>query len=394
MKDDPKDEMLKDLMQRMMELMMEKERDEHLGYGKNENLPKGFVRSNHRNGYYNRDYTTGLGLLQNLSVPRDRLGEFYPQLLSLMDRRTGKVDDLIVSLYAKGMSTRDITDVVDQIYDHKLSATTVSNLTKAIEVEREAWEKRPLQKKYIAIFIDALHVKVRRVTVDSDAVYLMYGIDESGHREVLGMQVGVAESALVWEQYLEESLKQRGVEQVLLFIMDGLPGLEEAVLRVYPKALTQRCVVHQVRNTLNRVRPRDKAALAEDLRAIYHSQTLEEAKAKLLEAKLKWCRQYPKLFLSWEANLESLMRFLLFPRQLHKILYTTNWLERLNKELRKVVKTKNSFPTEQSVRNLIYLKIKAINDQWENRKIPNFDMCVLDLQKLWEQRYRPSSVTQ
>lgn len=389
-----RDEALKDLMKRMMELMMDKERDEFLGYDKGESLPKGFTRENHRNGRYLRDYLTGLGVLQDLAVPRDRLSQFYPQLLSLMDRRTGKIDDLIVSLYAKGLSTRDITSIVGEIYDKKLSATTVSNLTKAIEDEREAWEKRPLSTRYIAIFIDALYIKVRRGTVETDAIYLMYGITEDGHREVLGLHVGVAESATVWEERLRENLFSRGVKEVLLFVMDGLSGLEEAVLRVYPKALTQRCVVHQIRATLSNVRPRHKAAVAEDLKGIYQSQTLEAARKVLLQVKLKWQKLYPRLFKTWEERLESLMCFLQFPKELQKKIYTTNWLERLNKELRKVVKTKNSFPTEDSVKNLIYLKIKAINDQWETRKIPGFDNCVLELQTMWEVRYPKSSVTQ
>ncbi len=389
---DDKNELLKGLLQQMMEVLMEEERTEFLGYPKGKLSPPGQRQTNVRNGYYQREYTSGLGLMANLSVPRDRLGAFFPQLLDILERRSDKVNDLILLMYAKGMTTRDIMDVINEVYSKKLSAATVSNMTKSIQVEREAWEKRPLSPRYLAIFIDALHIKLRRETVETDAVYLAYGITETGYREVLGMYLGAAESSIAWQQWLSD-LKARGVKEVLLFVMDGLTQLTETVKAVFPQALTQRCVVHQVRQSLTNVRVKHRAEMAEDLKTIYHCQTEAEAKTTLIKLKFKWRRWYPRLFTTWENYLPEFMAFLHFPPLLRKYLYTTNWLERLNKELRKVVKTKNSFPTEEAVRNLLFLKLKDLQDKWESRRLPSFDTCRLEINNLWESRY-PHPVTQ
>lgn len=378
------------LLQRMMEVMMEKERTGFLGYEKG--IPivsSGERRKNHRNGYYERDFLSSLGLLKGLDVPRDRLGEFYPRLLEAMELRSGKMEDLIVALYGKGMSTRDISGVVDVIYGDKISPQTVTNLTQAIEEEREAWEKRPLKKRYTAVFVDAIFVKVRRDTVSTDAVYIIAGIDEQGHKEILGMYLGTTESAVVWEEHLQD-LKDRGVEEVLMFVSDGLTGLKEAINRKFPKALTQRCVVHQVRGTLGKVRNSHKQEMADDLRTIYRIgkvNTIEEARENLRAVKDKWCKSYPSLFSSWEDNLESLMAHLAFPEFLRKYLYTTNWLERINKELRKMTKTKNSFPTEGAVKNILYFKIRDLNMGYEEKRMPGFDKFKPELDELWKGRY-------
>lgn len=387
-----KNEMLKNLLQQMMELMMEEERSSFLGYPQGKSLGKGHRRENLRNGHYQREYVSALGKMEDLSVPRDRLGTFFPQLLDILERRSDKVNDLILAMYAKGMTTRDIMDIIDEIYSKKLSATTVSNMTKTIQVEREAWEKRPLSSRYLAIFIDAIHIKIRRQVVETDSVYLIYGINETGNREVLGMYLGANESSTAWSQWLVD-LKERGVKQVLIFIMDGLSQLSETVKQHFPQCLTQRCVVHQVRQTLTNVRVKHKAEMAEDLKTIYRSKTLTEAQTNLDKLKLKWKQAYPRLLTTWDSYLPEFMAFLHFPPQLHRYLYTTNWLERLNKELRKVVKTKNSFPTEDSVRNLLFLKLKELQDKWESRRLPSIDTCRLEINQLWSERY-PQSVTQ
>lgn len=384
------DDELAKLLQRMMEVMMEKERTGFLGYEKGIPIVRaGKQRENHRNGHYERDFLSSLGLLKGLDVPRDRLGEFYPRLLEAMELRSGKMEDLIVALYSKGMSTRDISSVVGIIYGDKISPQTVTNLTQAIEEEREAWEKRPLKKRYTAIFIDSIFVKIRRDTVSTDAVYMIAGVDGRGEKEILGMYIGTTESAVIWEEHLQD-LKDRGVEEVLMFISDGLTGLKEAINRKFPKALTQHCVVHQVRGTLGKVRNKHKQEMADDLKTIYQIGKVDsatEARENLRAVRDKWQKSYPRLFESWEDNLEDLMAHLAFPQFLRKYLYTTNWLERINKELKKMTKTKNSFPTEQSAKNLLYFKIRELNMTYEEKRMPGFDKFKPDLDALWKKRY-------
>jgi putative transposase len=389
-------EVLKELLQNMLETMMEAERTDHLGYPKGKTSQDGLVRDNHRNGYYPREYLSELGLMTDLKIPRDRLSEFLPKLLGFLERRSPMVNDLALSLYKKGMSQRDIVDVIDEIYDKKLSPMTISTLAKAVTAEREAWEKRKLSKRYMFVFVDAIHVNVRRAgTVENDAIYIVYGITQQGQREVLGMYSGATESATSWEGHLVD-LKKRGVDEVLMFIMDGLTELTATVKKIFPKTLTQRCVVHQIRQTLSNVRIKHKAEIVEDLKTIYQSTTFNEAQNSLNKIKLKWRSIYPRLFNTWENYLPEFMAFLHFPKEIHRYIYTTNWLERLNKEIRKVIKTKNSYPTEESVKNVIFSKLMELQTKWGERRLPNFDKVRLEINKLWDERYpQPSgAVTQ
>jgi len=384
---DTLDDELKKLLKRMMQVMMEKERTSFLGYKKGHPIAsRGQRRDNYRNGYYEREFLSSLGLMEDLKIPRDRLGEFYPRLLEAMELRSGKVEDLIVALYSKGMSTRDISSIIEIIYGDNISAQTVTNLTTAIQEEREAWEKRPLKPRYVAIFIDGFWVKIRRDTVVSDVVYIVGGIDEKGNKEILSMYIGATESAVVWEEHLQD-LKDRGVSEVLEFVSDGLTGLKEAIKRKFPEALTQRCVVHQLRNTMGNVRNKHKEEMAEDLRTIYRVDKLDQAKRNLEAVKDKWRKYYPRLFRSWEEHIEDLMAHLAFPKFLRKYLYTTNWLERVHKELRKMVKTKNSLPTEDSAKNLLYYKIRDLNNKYEEKRIPGFDKYKPELEAMWKKQY-------
>lgn len=371
----------------MLESMMEGERTAFLGYEKYDNTPRPNESGNNRNGYYERDLLTGLGNLVNLSVPRDRFAEFTPELLDKWEQSTKPMDKLILKLYAKGMSTRDITDTIQELYGKTLSPQAVTLITQEIEEERRAWEKRTLQKRYTAIFIDALFVNIRRDTVSKDAVYTVAGIDEEGYRDILGQYVGASESATFWKQVMMD-LKERGVRDVLLFVFDGLTGLTDAVKEVFPHALTQLCVVHQIRNTLSQVRPAHKDAVAADLKRIYTSKTLAVAKQIALEVKVKWQQHYPRLFTGWINKIELLMTFLAFPEYLHIHLYTTNWIERINKEFRKVLKTKNAFPTEDAVRNVLYFKIRDMVRGFERQgRLNGFASYHVDLQLLWEKQF-------
>lgn len=376
-----RDEKIKRMFKLMIEALMEGERTAFLGYEKYDSENK--ETQNSRNGYYQRDLLTGLGNLVGLSVPRDRLGEFASEFIDAYERSTKPMDKLILELYAKGMSTRDINQVIQKLYGKKLSPQAVTEITKEVEEERIAWENRQLKKRYTAIFIDALFVKLRRDRVSSDAVYIVAGVDEAGYRDILGLYIGASESSTFWKQILVD-LKERGVEEVLLFVFDGLTGLENAVKEVFPKSLTQLCLVHQIRQTLSYVRASHKEAVASDLKSIYKSRSLSEAKDKLLKIKAKWHNHYPRLFNRWIDKIEVLMTYLEFPEYLRPHLYSTNWLERLNKEFRKVLKTKNSLPTEDAVRNLIYFKIRDICQKWDNQRLNGFVAYQAELQVLWE----------
>lgn len=368
----------------MMESLMEGERDAFLGYKKYDTGTKDTANS--RNGYYDRDLLTGLGNLASLSVPRDRLGEFASEFIRTYEGSTKPMDKLILKLYAKGLSTRDITDTIRELYGKDLSPQAVTLITQEVEDERNAWHKRRLGSRYTVLIIDALFVKIRRDTVSSDAVYTVSGVTHEGKREILGQYVGTSESSTFWKSILQD-IKSRGVAEVLLFVFDGLTGLKEVVNEVYPHALTQHCVVHQIRGTLAKVRPTHKEQIASDLRTIYQSKTPHEAKAQILELKKKWVTQYPHLFDSWLDKFDSLTTFMQFPEYLRSHLYSTNWLERMNKEFRKVLKTKNSFPTESSVLTVLYLKIKDLSKNWDTQSVNGFLAYQLDLQVLWERQY-------
>lgn len=380
-----RDENIKRMFKLMLESMMEGERTDFLGYAKH--CFEGYGTDNSRNGFYERDLLTGMGNLENLKIPRDRLGDFSPELIDKWERSARPMDLLILKLYAKGMSTRDINDVIREIYGKDLSPQAVTNITQEIEVERTAWEKRPLKKKYIAVFIDALFAKIRRDTVAADAVYTAAAIDENGNRDILGQYVGTSESATFWKETVLADLKQRGVEEVLIFIFDGLTGLVPAVNEIFPKTLTQLCIIHQVRSTLSNVRQNHKQAIADDLKTVYKSKSKSEAKDKILSLKIKWRTEYPRLFNSWIDKIELLMNFLEFPEYLRPHLYSTNWIERLNKEFRKLLKTKNSMPTENSVRNLLYFKIKDMSKKWDTQRLNGFVAYQADINILWEKFY-------
>ena len=379
-----KDETIKRMFKLMLESMMEGERTAFLGYGKHD--WQGYGSGNSRNGSYYRDLLTGMGNLEDLNIPRDRLSEFTLELIDKWERSLKPMDSLVLKLYSKGMSTRDVEDVISDIYGKDISPQSVTNITKEIEEERVAWERRGLKKRYTVIFIDALFTKIRRDRVSSDAVYTVAAIDTDGYRDILGQYIGASESAMFWKEALKD-LKDRGVEEVLLFVFDGLSGLEGVVKEVFPISKTQLCVVHQIRNTLSNVRPNHKGEVVVDLRSIYKARSVSEAKDKLLKLKTKWNNQYPRLFNSWVDKIEVLLTFLEFPEYLRSHLYSTNWLERLNKEFRKVLKNKNSMPTETSVRNLLYLKLRDLTKRYDSQKLNGFEAFQIDLNILWERNY-------
>lgn len=372
--------LLRDMLQAMMQVLMNAERAAFLADEHSQG------EANHANGFYQRGLETVFGKIPELKVPRDRHTRFKPALLEPYQRRMSGVDEMIVGLYSRGMSDRDIQAVLRETYGAEISPTTISAVTQGAQEERQRWQSRPLKPRWVALYVDALVVKLRRHTVENEAVYLVIGVDEQGYREVLGLYLGGNESSSVWEEYFHD-LRQRGVHEVLVGVMDGLAGIEEAFHRVFPRADCQRCFVHQERRTLLKARHQDKTEIAADLKRIRQSESFEEGTGRLKEFAEKWRWTYPSLMASWRDNAESLLTFLHYPGSIRQYLYTTNWIERLNKELRKVVKTKNSFPTEDSVLNLLYLKIMTLTSRFGERRVLGFDEAYHELQERFKSRY-------
>jgi putative transposase len=262
---------------------------------------------------------------------------------------------------------------------------TQLNITDVAIEEINKWRQRPLKKRYSVLFIDAMSVKLRRDTVANDSVYFILGIDEEGYREVLDFYIGTTESSYVWEEVFR-SLKQRGATEVLLGVMDGLPGLEDAFNKVFSKADVQRCVVHKVRNTIRKVRKKDLPQLLEDLKSVYESVTKDQAMNMLDEFSTKWGKIYPKVVDSWN-NTSSLFTYYDYPQAIRKAIYTTNWIERFNKEARRLTKTKNSFPNEDALSKILYFKIIQSNSKWSTRKMKGFVQAHDELQELFLKKY-------
>lgn len=377
------EEFLLSMIKDMMETLMKAELTELLKYEKYS--PEGHNSGNSRNGFYKRSYETKYGKIENLNIPRDRNDEFQQQLIPPYKRRDGWLEDMIMQLYANGVSTRDVGSIIEKLYGNSYSPTTISNITDVAIEEINKWRQRKLNKRYSVLFIDAMSVKLRRDTVANDSVYFILGIDEEGYREVLDFYIGTTESSYVWEEILY-SLKERGATDVLLSVMDGLPGLEEAFNKVYPKADVQSCVVHKVRNTIRKVRKKDLSEILQDLKSVYESPTKDQAMIMLDEFSTKWGKLYPKVVDSWNNN-SSLFTYYSYPLAIRKAIYTTNWIERFNKEARRLTKIKNSFPTEDSLSKIIYFKVIDCNSKWSTRKMKGFAQAHEELQNMFLEKY-------
>jgi len=378
------DDMINDLIKNFIEKLLKGELTEFLNYDKYDSAGKN--SGNSRNGNYSRNFQTKYGVIENLEVPRDRNNDFQTALFEPYKRRDDWLEQTVIQMYARGLSTRDIANLIEQMYGQKYSATSVSNLTDIAVKEIEQWKNRPLEKRYSVLFIDALSIKIRREHVGNESAYIIIGINEEGYREILDFYIGVTESATLWEEVLM-NLKSRGVEQVLLGVMDGLPGLTDAFLKVYPKADVQRCVVHKVRNTLHKVKKKHTDEIVTDLKKIYKAPSREYAEQALNDLSLKWDKIYPHLAQSWFEDKDELFAFYKYPDSIQKSIYTTNWIERANKEIRKRLKTMNSLPNEKAAEKILYLKILDYNSKWSERRLKGFLAARDRLIQLFEERY-------
>jgi len=347
-----------------LEQMLEAELSEHLGYEPYE--AKGRNSGNNRNGKYTKKVRSSEGET-TIQVPRDRNGDFEPQLVKRYTANTNELEDKIIGMYAKGMTVRDIQGTLQELYGIDVSPTTLSAITDKVWELVESWQSRPLASLYAIIYLDAIHIKMRREgKVENTAVYVVLGVDVEGHRDVLGHWVGDgAESANFWLSVITD-LQSRGVKDILIACMDGLTGFKEAVLAVFPQTDIQRCIIHQIRNSLKYISWKDKKAFIVDLKAIYQAPTREAAEGNLRKLKEIWNSQYAVAIRSWDNNWEDLATFFDYPASIRRMIYTTNTVEGYNRQLRKVTKSRGSFPTGEAVRKLLFLANRDIIKKWTN----------------------------
>ena len=347
-----------------LEQMLEAELSEHLGYEPYE--AKGRNSGNNRNGKYTKKVRSSEGET-TIQVPRDRNGDFEPQLVKRYAANTNELEDKIIGMYAKGMTVRDIQGTLQELYGIDVSPTTLSAITDKVWELVESWQSRPLASLYVIIYLDAIHIKMRREgKVENTAVYVVLGVDLEGHRDVLGHWVGYgSESANFWLSVITD-LQSRGVKDILIACMDGLTGFKEAVLAVFPKTEIQRCIIHQIRNSLKYISWKDKKAFMVDLKAVYQAPTREAAEGNLRKLKEIWNGQYAVAIRSWDNNWEDLATFFDYPAAIRRMIYTTNTVEGYNRQLRKVTKSRGSFPTGEAVRKLLFLANRDIIKKWTN----------------------------
>jgi len=355
---------LKDSFKDILQEMLEAEMDVHLGYSKGEKPPTN--SDNTRNGYSSKTVRSELGPVE-INVPRDRKGEYNPKIVPKYSRDVSGIEEKVISLYAKGMSTRDIHEQIKELYGVEVSAELVSKITERIVPEIKEWQNRPLEKVYPFIFMDAIHYKVRdEGQVNKRAAYVVVGIDLEGYKDILGIWIGDNESTKFWLGVLND-LRNRGVEDVLIFCVDGLTGLEEAIEAVYPKAEVQRCIIHQLRNSFKYVSYKDLKEFTKDFKSVYTAPNEEAALERLYELKEKWGKEYPYAFRSWENNWDVISPFFKYPPEIRKIMYTTNIIEGLHRQFRKVTKTKSVFPSDGALEKMLYLASMNVMKKWTQR---------------------------
>lgn len=352
-------EALKDLLGGTLKEMMEAEMEDHLGYGRSE-------RSNsddYRNGYKSKRINSTYGNM-DIDVPQDRNSTFEPKVVKKRQKDISDIDQKIISMYAKGMTTRQISDTIDDIYGFEASEGFISDVTDKILPQIEDWQNRPLSEVYPVVFIDAIHYSVRNEgVIQKLAAYVILGINSDGRKEVLTIEVGENESSKYWLSVLN-GLKNRGVQDILIVCADGLTGIKDAIAAAYPKTEYQRCIVHQVRNTMKYVADKDRKPFCADLKTIYQAPTEEKALAALERVTEKWHEKYPNSMKSWKKNWDAISPIFKFSTAVRKVIYTTNAIESLNATYRKLNRQRSVFPSDTSLLKALYLSTFEATKKW------------------------------
>lgn len=370
--------LLKKLTGALVERAMGAELTHHLGYEPGEKPAE--EQSNRRNGTNSKTLRTEQGPI-TVEVPRDRDGTFEPQIVPKHQRHFNGFDDKILSMYARGMSVRDIRAHLEEIYGVSVDADLISRVTDSVVDELKAWQHRPLDALYLVVYLDALVVKIRdKGVVQNKAVYLAVGVGMDGAKDVLGMWIQQTEGAKFWMSILTE-LRNRGVQDILILCADGLTGLPDAVSAVFPEAVFQTCIVHMVRSSVRYVGYKERKAVCADLRRVYTAETRGAAELALEEFDRRWGKQYPTIAASWRKRWEEVVPFLDFPPEIRRAIYTTNAIEALNRQLRKVIKTRGHMPSDDAALKLLFLAIRNAKKVWGrpfpqwNRSMAQFAIC-------------------
>jgi len=376
-----KDGIFAKLFSKTIEDMLEAELTSELGYERYDT--EGHNSGNNRNGHYTRKMRTSGGDAE-IKVPRDRNGEFQSALLK---KNSNEIERKVIAMYAKGMSTRDIQDLLTELYGIDVSPETISAITDKVWPLVESWQNRPLAEIYAILYLDAIHIKIKKDgKIANIAIYNVIGVDLDGHREPLGHWIGDGgEGANFWLSVVTD-LQTRGVQDIFIAAIDGLTGFKDAIQSVFPKTKVQRCIIHQIRYSLKYVVWKDRKAFVADLKTVYQAATREEAEANLQKLEQTWKNKYAAAVRSWQNNWDDLATFFEFPKEIRRLIYTTNTVEGYHRQLRKVTKNKGSFPTEQAVRKLLYLATMDITKKW-TAPIQNWPLILNQLAIRFEDRW-------
>ncbi len=374
--------LLKELTKRVVEHALDGEMTEHLGYERH--APAGKHSGNSRNGKGDKTIHTESGSV-DIEVPRDRDGSFEPQLVRKRQRRLEGFDDKVLSLYARGMTTRQIQGHLKELYGTEVSPALISTVTDSVLSDVQAWQDRPLDSIYPIVYLDALHLKMRTDgIVQTRAVYLALGVNLEGHKELLGLWIGEKEGSKFWLTILTE-LRNRGVQDILIACVDGLTGFPEAIASEFPKTEIQLCIVHMVRNSLRFVSWKERKIVAKDLRTIYTSPTADSAQAALDEFAEKWDKRFPSISRSWQDRWQQVIPFFAYPPEIRKVIYTTNAIESMQSQLRRVTRQRGAFPTPESAKKVLYLALDRISKRW-NRPIRDWVAALNHFSIVFEDR--------
>mgnify|MGYP000008786317 CR=1 FL=1 len=366
--------LMQQLTKRLVETALEQEMEAHLGYKKND--PKGNNSGNSRNGYSQKKILNENGQSVELDVPRDRNGEFEPQMVKKGQRRLPGFDEKVISLYSRGMSTREIQGHLSEVYGGaEINPMLISRVTDAVKEDVKDWRERPLDAIYPIVYLDAMVLKIRQDgPLRNKALYLAIGVNLRGDREVLGMWLEQTEGAKFWLSVMTD-LQNRGVQDIFVACVDGLKGFPEAIESVFPKTVVQSCVVHMIRNSLKLVGWKNRKKLATALRPIYTAINEEAGLAALEHFEQTWGKEYPMIVQTWERNWDRICPFFNFSKEIRKAIYTTNTIESLNSQIRKAVKVKGGFPTDDAALKVCYLAIQKASKNW-SRSIQNWDLAL------------------
>ena len=360
---------LRDVFGPMFEAMLQGEMDSHLGYRSNDHGHKS--TSNRRNGYTSKKIKTSMGEVE-IQSPRDRDGSFDPQIIPKRSKDVSGIEDKVLSMYARGMSQRDISDTIEEIYGFEISHETISTITDRVIETAKEWQNRPLKKFYTFVFVDCLYVTIRKeMETKSCAVYVILGYDVNGVKDILGLWIGESEGKHYWMQIFDE-IKARGVEDILFISMDGVSGLEEGARSIFKDVVVQRCIVHLIRNSIKYVPTKDYKAFTSQLKKVYGAASLKAAEAEFERFKQTWSK-YPGAVDVWVRNWQHVEQLFNYGSAVRKVMYTTNAIEAVNSSFRKVTK-KGSFPSEDAVMKALYLRIQELYKKWQDRPVANWSM--------------------